>query len=484
MAIIKAISSHAPINTVLDYVTKKEKVEGRFISGIGCSPETVKEEMESTKELYGKTGGRTYKHFVQSFAPGEDITPQRAHEIAFKLADNSKLFKGYEVLIATHQDKNHIHSHFIVNSVKYENGTKFQMSSKDLQNLKDKSDELCRENGLSVCKKGISFDGSERQSVVAWVKEKYQYLKSAFDSENNKSYVWHIKEAVQNAMEKACDIEEYKKILSKQGVSVKWKETRKNVTYIDLDGKKVRDSNLKKTFNLNADKESLLKRFEENKEKMIGNSVCNIQKDIIISKYKVGFYEEVKNSLSHQIEGQRKMLVNINAKISQAESSILKLQADIEKWSAQKEECSNFQIRKRYELQEKIEHGKLLAESIQEDKESFISQYGFSTIEEVEQNKVDLYQAEEILEKIEQKNLSEQVNLQDSLDKYMKYVDGMTQHMQIDLDVIEEARIELQHTFNDDFSEERFLSIVNDANSAGQNEEEEAISRYEERSRS
>ncbi len=78
------------------------------------------------KELWGKTDGRTYKHYVQSYHEDEEITPEQAHKNAVELAEHTKAWKGHEVLIATHIDKGHIHTHFIVNSVNYENGHKLQ----------------------------------------------------------------------------------------------------------------------------------------------------------------------------------------------------------------------------------------------------------------------------------------------------------------------------------------------------------------------
>lgn len=105
---------------------RAEQAEEKLVSGLHCEPETVKEEMQATKELWGKTDGRTYKHYVQSYHEDEEITPEQAHKNAVELAEHTKAWKGHEVLIATHIDKGHIHTHFIVNSVNYENGHKLQ----------------------------------------------------------------------------------------------------------------------------------------------------------------------------------------------------------------------------------------------------------------------------------------------------------------------------------------------------------------------
>ena len=85
MAVIKAVSSKAGIGQALDYVTKEEKTEDKLVSGLHCEPDTVKDEMAATKELWGKTGGRTYKHFVQSYHEDEHITPELLVHIVYVL---------------------------------------------------------------------------------------------------------------------------------------------------------------------------------------------------------------------------------------------------------------------------------------------------------------------------------------------------------------------------------------------------------------
>ena len=93
MAVIKAVSSKAGINTVLDYVMQEEKTEQKLLSGLNCVPDTVKDEMRVTKLLWDKDGGRTYKHFVQSFAPGEKIDPEQAHQIAKSTPEYQQMFQ-------------------------------------------------------------------------------------------------------------------------------------------------------------------------------------------------------------------------------------------------------------------------------------------------------------------------------------------------------------------------------------------------------
>ena len=213
MAVIKAVSSKAGIGQALDYVTKEEKTEDKLVSGLHCEPDTVKDEMQATKELWEKTGGRTYKHFVQSYHKDEKITPEQAHRNALQLAENTSAWKGFEVLVATHKDKKHIHTHFIVNSVNFEDGHKLQWSSADLQELKERCNAQSREQGLHVSEKGKTFEGAEREETVAWKKETYQLLKQA-EQGKVKSYVQDIALAVLDCKETATSRESFIRLMN------------------------------------------------------------------------------------------------------------------------------------------------------------------------------------------------------------------------------------------------------------------------------
>ena len=279
MAVIKAVSSKAPISTVIDYVSKDEKTGDKLLSGYNLtSPDTAKNEMQATKEVWGKTGGRTYKHFVQSFAPDENITAEQAHELAVKFAEQCSQFKGFEVLIATHQDREHIHTHFVVNSVNFENGHKFQMKSTELQDMKDLSDKLCAERGLSITKKGKTFHGEDREETTAYSKEQYQLLKSA-EQGKKQSYVQDIALAVLQCREQATSIEDFKMRMSEFGYAVKWEDSRKYITFTDTklqeQGEKkcsVRNNKLEQYYHMDFSKEGLEREFEGNARKQTEQS--------------------------------------------------------------------------------------------------------------------------------------------------------------------------------------------------------------------
>lgn len=270
MAVIKAVSSKAGIGTTLDYVTKEEKTEQKLVSGLNCQPDTAKEEMQATKELWGKTKGRTYKHFVQSFASDEKIDPEQAHRIACRLAEERPEWKGFEVLIATHKDKDHIHTHFVVNSVSFEDGHKLQQSKADLQNMKDASDRLCLEYGLHITEKGKTFSGQEREETVAFKKDTYQLLKKAEQGEV-KSYVQGIALAALECREMATSRQDFCQLMKERGFEVDWQDNHKYITFIDLSRQeqgekqcKIRNNKLEKYYNIAFGKESMEYEFERN----------------------------------------------------------------------------------------------------------------------------------------------------------------------------------------------------------------------------
>ena len=160
MAIIKVVSSKASITRAINNVTKK-KTDGKLVSGYNLNAKYAKEQMSITKKLWNKTGGRTHKHFIQSYHKDEKIDLEKAHELAYQFVERAELFKDFEVLIATHNDNGRIYTHFIVNSVNASTGKKFQMKKTDIYVLRNISNEICRENGLSIIKKGETFEGEK-----------------------------------------------------------------------------------------------------------------------------------------------------------------------------------------------------------------------------------------------------------------------------------------------------------------------------------
>ena len=139
MAIIKVFPGKKNISVAIDYVTDSKKTDNTLISGKDCVPTSCYDEMMSIKNYYDKKDGNTYFHFIQSFSPKDNISYEKAHEIGMKFAEQ---FKGFQVLVATHKDREHPHNHLVVNSVSFEDGKKFHMTKKDLERIKEYSNQL------------------------------------------------------------------------------------------------------------------------------------------------------------------------------------------------------------------------------------------------------------------------------------------------------------------------------------------------------
>ena len=145
---------------VIDYAADPSKTDSaihdeniethqQFVTGINCLPTTARDEMQAVKKRFGKEDGVIAYHGYQSFAPGE-ADPKTAHEIGIRLA--KELWgEKYQVVVATHLDKeNHLHNHFVVNTVSFVDGIRYHRTGKDYHDMQVASDNLCREYGLSV----------------------------------------------------------------------------------------------------------------------------------------------------------------------------------------------------------------------------------------------------------------------------------------------------------------------------------------------
>lgn len=141
MPILKSIGevgkSVASLKAVLEYISRKDTdTEEVLTSGIGLDEDMEKafNEIMYNKRSYNKVSGKMYKHYIQSFSPKDNITAEKALEIATRFAEENFLSRGFKCYIATHTDKDHIHTHFIVDNVNYQNGLKYvELSESDLK---------------------------------------------------------------------------------------------------------------------------------------------------------------------------------------------------------------------------------------------------------------------------------------------------------------------------------------------------------------
>lgn len=209
---------------------KKTVYNGRkLVTGVNCVARSAFNEMVNTKLQYRKPGGRQYYHIMQSFHPDEPITPETAHEIALRFAEEN--FPGYEVLVATHVDRHHVHSHFVVNSVNAETGLKFHSDNREIQRLRDASDKLCLEYGFSVV-------------VPKSKKVKGMSTAEYHVAEKGQSWKLDLAMAIDEAMRYAVSKEHFIELMEMEGYEVKWKDTHKYITYTCPNGKPCRDIRL------------------------------------------------------------------------------------------------------------------------------------------------------------------------------------------------------------------------------------------------
>ena len=161
-------------------------------------------------------------------------------------------------------------THFIVNSVNFEDGHKLQWSSADLRELKERCNAQSQEQGLHVPEKGKTFEGAEREETVAWSKDTYQLLKQA-EQGKVKSYVQDIALAVLDSKEIATSRETFIRLMNERGYGVDWQDSHKYITYTDLAREqagekacKIRNNKLEKYYNMGFGKEELEHEFERN----------------------------------------------------------------------------------------------------------------------------------------------------------------------------------------------------------------------------
>ena len=220
------------MKSVMRYVSQLSKTlwDGQqLVSGIGCQPETAFDEFLSTKLLHHKDGGVMFYHMVQSFPKGAAIDSRTAHEAARQLAG---YFEGCEVLVCTHVDRKHIHSHCIINSVNFETGKKVHMADEQIQELRVRNDQICEELGLPKFQR----DG-QRQSRGMSNAEYYP-------ANRGESWKFELMRVIDECMRCAGNHEEFLVLLRSEGYNATWTDGRKNITYTTPDGRKCRDSKL------------------------------------------------------------------------------------------------------------------------------------------------------------------------------------------------------------------------------------------------
>lgn len=192
---------------VLEYAQAGAKTERQlFVSGVNCDPATAYEQMQRTKRQFQKTGGIIAFHGYQSFAPGE-ATPEVAHAIGVKLAQ--ELWgERFEVVVSTHLDKEHLHNHFVLNSVSFCDGKRYYDNKASYALMRQVSDRLCEEHALSVIEQPVP---GKAKHYGEWKAEQEHRL------------TWRglVREDVDRAIASSMTMTQLLSTLQKQGYAVK-----------------------------------------------------------------------------------------------------------------------------------------------------------------------------------------------------------------------------------------------------------------------
>ena len=207
---------------------KKTECDGQqLVTGINCQPDSVYADFMTTKRLHHKTDGVLFYHMVQSFPKGEAVDPVTAHAAALKLAE---YYEGYEVLVCTHTDREHIHSHFLINSVNFDTGKKLHIAKEQLQELRQRNDHVCVEFSLPVFK---PTDGKEKTKTMS-IGEYH----TAARGQSKKLQLMNI---INDCMRHASSREEFIALMESEGYKVRWETSRRNITYTTPSGWQCRD---------------------------------------------------------------------------------------------------------------------------------------------------------------------------------------------------------------------------------------------------
>ena len=219
-------TTESDLEAVIDYAMNGEKVASTdekacYVSGVNCSADTALDEMMSIQKHFGKTGGNVAYHCYQSFRPGE-ITPEECHRLGVELA-RRMWGADYQVVVATHLDKGHLHNHLVCNSVSLIDGKKFNCNKGAYRRLRRLSDDLCRENGYSVIEKPR---GKTPRPI-------YMAEKNGEPTRYNL-----MRDAIDEAIVLSADMNDFLAIMKKWGYVIECKDTRKYPTIRSIHSKK------------------------------------------------------------------------------------------------------------------------------------------------------------------------------------------------------------------------------------------------------
>jgi len=218
---------------VMRYASQDEKTRWgntQLVSGVNCQAQSAYNDFLRTQLLHHKDNGRRFYHLVQSFPKGEKVDPPQAHFAARRLAE---FFEDREVLVCTHTDRDHVHSHLIINAVALESGRKLHSDKALIDNLMKFNDHVCMEFHLPV------FQPEQKKNKTKSISNAEYHVAA-----KGESWKFRMINVIDSCMRYASNRDEFIELMRSEGYEVKWTPSRKNITYTTPDGRKCRDDRL------------------------------------------------------------------------------------------------------------------------------------------------------------------------------------------------------------------------------------------------
>lgn len=266
MGIVKIVSrrpkSKAGLKRTIRYVLRNDKEE--LLSAVTgpyandkVSSDSVYNAFLDEKMIWHKMDGRQCTHSIVSWHRDELITPEEALKYGVEFAES--YFFGYQALVVVHEEKSHLHTHIVTNSVSYLDGRKLHETRDDLMEMRRLNDELCKKYGLVITEKGKTYEGINREGMATWNMNKHKVIEG-------KSDIQDCFEAVERATFLSKTKDEFVDYLMRVGWHVNWNKNRKHIVFYNDKGRKFRDSNLSRTFCREISMERLERTFQENRD--------------------------------------------------------------------------------------------------------------------------------------------------------------------------------------------------------------------------
>ena len=356
---------------------------GDFLTdNTALNSENTYKEFQRINKMFNKDAGRQYMHVVMSFAPHEG-TPEQIHRLGVEFAE--KVWPDHQVLVVTHTDREHLHNHFVINSVSYIDGNKLHWKKEDLKKAKEYCVELCKREGLYIAKKGEHVDGTpfKKGDITVWSKNLYHLLERA-QYEDSGSYVLDCANTIIKAAEKAADRLSFCNELSVHGWKVTWSDSHKYITFENSEGKKVRNRTLTKHLGIDFSKEALEEQFKHTQSihiiKKLAADSENLRINLIIAICKRMQTEEALNELHIKYSNQDIMQLNqLSESLTASKDMIMQHQININTLSDACKNISSLHPFQKTDIQRKISEEETAINKEQDNITSLLFRAGYDS---------------------------------------------------------------------------------------------------------